>query len=93
MADKLDYVQLRAIMDTLLDGTMFRLRQAPFEMQGAGGLGQPDVVNFIGYRYVGVDEEAEKKLWEYINSLPAHYKKEISGWFGYLKDEYKHKEK
>lgn len=81
--------QLKSVMDTLTDGLVFRLRSASFLMQGAGGLGQPDSVSFLGTKYVGVDEAAEKQLWGYINGLPEYFKREVSQYFGYLKDEYK----
>ena len=93
MADKKDYPDLRSIMDTLSDGSVCHVREAEFLMQGPGGLGQPDVVSFVGRRYVGIDEENEKKLWDYINALPDKFKREISVWYGYLKDEYKPKGK
>lgn len=91
MADKKDYPGLRSIMDTLSDGSVCHVREAKFLMQGAGGLGQPDVVTFVGRLYVGIDEENEKKLWDYIDALPLNFKKEISRWYGRIKDEYKPK--
>ena len=80
--------QLRDIMNTLTEGVLFNLRPAHFLMRGAGGIGQPDEVAFIGSKYVGKDQKSEEQLWGYINSLPTYFKEAVEGYFGYIKDEY-----
>jgi hypothetical protein len=78
--------QLKDIFDTLTDGLLFDLRYAEFLMQSSGGLGQPDVVNFVGRKYVGKTEAIDKALWGYIDDLPAYFKQAVSPYFGRLKD-------
>jgi hypothetical protein len=80
--------QLKDIFDTLTDGMLFDLRYAEFLMQSSGGLEQPDVVNFIGRKYVGKTEAIDKALWGYIDGLPAYFKHAVSPYFGRLKDVY-----
>jgi hypothetical protein len=82
-------LQYKAIFEELHNSGKFRIRPAQFLLKGAGGLSQPDEVYFIGTRYVGVDEEAEKALWVYLDALPESIRKEVSQWYGLIKDEWK----
>lgn len=88
LSDHERFKQLKDIFDTLTDGMTFDLRYAEFLMQSSGGLGQPDVVNFIGRKYVGKTEAIDKALWGYIDGLPAYFKQAVSPYFGRLKDVY-----
>lgn len=82
-------LQYKAIFEELHDSGKFRIRPAQFLLKGAGGLSQPDEVYFIGTRFIGVDEEAEEALWGYLDALPSPLRKEVSQWYGLIKDEWK----
>lgn len=72
---------------------LFELKPAEFLMERSGDISCPDeIVKFLGTKRVGVNQEEEDKLWEYLDGLPDWIQARVTPFFGRIKDVFVHPE-